>query len=266
MKIRVRFFAPVLALILVGATTASVCPAQGLVKGKDGKTIGYTDTPMLPWSPQWHKHDANRPQPPKVNPGPANSAPAPSDAIVLFDGKDTARWKPNNWKIADGTMTVGDADIETLDSFGDCQLHLEWSAPNPPQGEPLNRGNSGVFMMGRYEIQICDSYTEAIYPDGSAASVYGETPPLVNAMRPPGEWQSYDIFFTRPKFVDGKVSEPAHLTMLHNGVLVHLNTEIHGPVSHRTIAPYEAHGDKEPLKLQSHHNPVKFRNVWIRPL
>lgn len=252
------------SLALAGAALGPA-PDDKLVKGKDGKAVGYTDTPMLPWAPSFHKHDPDRPLPRKVSAVAVTSA-APSDALVLFDGKDVSKWKPTQWRLEGDALVAVGGDLESRDGFGDCQLHLEWAAPAPPQGEQMNRGNSGVFMMGRYEIQIFDSYTEAIYADGSAAAVYGETPPLVNATGAPGQWQSYDIFFTRPRFQDGKLTAPARLTMLHNGVLVHLDTQIHGPVSHRTIAGYAPHGEKEPLKLQFHGNPVRFRNIWIRPL
>lgn len=261
------------ALGIVAALSLGVVVSQEikLVKSKDGKSVGYTDTPKLPWtSGPFFKHDPDRPLPPEVTPGTPSTADrpgtVPSDAIVLFDGKNTEKWKPNQWKLESGVLTAAGGDLETLDSFGDCQLHLEWSAPNPPQGSQMDRGNSGVFMMSRYEIQISDSFTEKIYADGSAASVYGETPPMVNATRPPGQWQVYDIIFKAPVFKDGKLASPARLTMFHNGLLVHLDTEIHGPVAWRTIAEYQPHPDKQPLKLQYHGNPVRFRNIWIRPL
>lgn len=263
------------ALILAAAALLGASMPQNqvppLVRSKDGRAVGYTDTPLLAWTSRpFHKHDPERPVPADVTPGMPSTqdkpGTAPSDAIVLFDGRNTDKWKPNKWILKDGVLIANEADIETVDSFGDCQLHLEWAAPNPPQGEQMNRGNSGVFLMSRYEIQIGDSYTEKIYPDGYAAAVYGETPPMVNAMRPPGQWQSYDIVFTAPVFKDGKVALPARVTMFHNGVLVQLDTEIHGPVSWRTIAQYEPHAARQPLKLQYHHNPVMFRNIWIRPL
>lgn len=266
-----------LALPLGCAFAFTLAPAVSsalddkLVKSKDGKAVGYKDTPTLPWTDnKYHKHDPDRALPKEVVPGQPSmqekAGTAPSDALVLFDGKDLAQWKPNKWKIDNGELLVTENDIETVQSFGDCQLHVEWRAPNPPQGEQMNRGNSGVFFMGRYEVQICDSHTEKIYPDGSAGSIYGETPPMVNATLPPGQWQSYDIIFTAPRFQDGKIAKPATVTMFHNGLLVHLNTEIHGPVAWRTIAQYEAHPDKQPLKLQAHGNPVRYRNIWIRPL
>lgn len=271
-RINVRaLLAPALGFIAALSLGAVVSQEIKLVKSKDGKSVGYTDTPKLPWtSGPFFKHDPDRPLPREVTPGTPSISDtpgtAPSDAIVLFDGKNTEKWKPNKWKLEAGVLTAAEGDIETLDSFGDCQLHLEWSAPNPPHGSQMDRGNSGVFMMSRYEIQISDSFTEKIYADGSAASVYGETPPMVNATRPPGQWQVYDIIFKAPVFKDGKLASPAKLTMFHNGLLVHLDTEIHGPVAWRTIAAYQPHPDKQPLKLQYHGNPVRFRNIWIRPL
>jgi hypothetical protein len=255
---------PYLVLALPLALLAATA-ADNLVTGRDGVTVGYQDTPILPWT-KYHKHDPDRPQPPKVTPGQPTSPAAPSDAVVLFDGDDLDRWQSSQWRMEDGALVVTAGDLVTKQSFGDCQLHLEWQAPDPPRGKKFDRGNSGVFFMQRYEIQICDSYTEAVYPDGSAAAVYGETPPLVNATRPPGQWQSYDIFFTAPRFDGDRLVEPATVTMLHNNVLVHLGTVIHGPVSHRTIKPYEPHPARLPLMLQAHNNPVRFRNIWIRPL
>jgi hypothetical protein len=259
-------------VLLVGVSlTLLVVPgvSQEVVKGRDGKTVGYKDTPKLPWT-DYLKHDPDRPQPPKVTPGTPSRGDkvgtAPSDAIVLFDGKNLAQFEESKWRLEDGEIVVTEGDLVTKASFGDCQVHLEWQAPNPPRGEQFNRGNSGVFFMRRYEVQICDSYTEQIYPDGSAASIYGETPPLVNVTKPPGEWQTYDIIFTAPRFKDGKLVKPAYVTMFHNGVLVHLNTEIHGPVMWREIAQYEAHPAEQPLALQAHGNPVRYRNIWIRRL
>jgi hypothetical protein len=261
-------FALLFSIAAVFATTSDV-QAQELIKSKDGKAVGYKDTPILPWV-GYHKHDPDRPLPPEVVPGQPSTqehvGTAPSDAVVLFDGTDLSQWQPNEWTIENGELLVTKGDIETRQSFGDCQLHVEWQAPDPPRGPQMNRGNSGVFLMGRYEIQVADSYTEKIYPDGSAAAIYGETPPLVNATLPPGKWQSYDIIFTAPVFEGDKLVKRARVTMLHNGLLVHHNTEIMGPCSWRTIAPYEAHPPKQPLKLQAHGNPVRYRNIWIRPL
>ena len=257
-------------LAMAGALLSPAGAQQAkLVKSKDGKAVGYKDTPILPWA-RYHKHEPDRPLPKEVVPGAPSTqekvGTAPSDAIVLFDGADTSQWEPNKWKIENGELEATEGDIDTKQSFGDCQLHVEWQAPDPPRGPQMNRGNSGVYFMSLYEVQISDSYTEKIYPDGSAAAIYGETPPLVNATLPPGKWQTYDIIFTAPVFEDDKLVKPATITMFHNGVLVHHNTVIHGPCAWRKIEPYEPHPAKQPLRLQGHGNPVRFRNIWLRPL
>src|SRR5687768_680566 len=234
------------------------------------QNLGYSDTPFLPGG-KWRVHDGSRPQPRVVDPGTPGAPPA--DAIVLFDGKDLSKWQnngsPAKWKVENGYFEVvrNTGTLETKESFsGDCQLHVEWMAPNPPRGSSQGRGNSGVFLMGRYEIQVLDSYESKTYPDGQAASIYGQHPPLVNASRKPGEWQSYDILFTGPRFKDGKVARPAYATVLHNGVAVHHHAELIGPMAHKVIAPYTPHGEKGPIGLQDHGDPVRFRNIWIREL
>jgi hypothetical protein len=226
----------------------------------------------------WKIHDPDRPVAPVIDPGAPSTQAAvgrpPSDAVVLFDGSDLSRWvsadgKPAKWRVENGYMEVvpGTGELTTKDSFGDCQLHVEFSEPTPPTGESQGRGNSGVFLMGLYEIQVLDSYQNRTYADGQAAAVYGQYPPLVNASRPPGEWQSYDIIFHGPRFGSaGNVLRPARVTVLHNGVLVQDNVELTGPTAHQHRPPYQAHAEKLPLKLQEHHNPVRFRNLWIREL
>jgi hypothetical protein len=260
------------ASVVVGLSLVAV-GAQPQAKPK----LGYKDTPMLPGG-KWHVHDGDRPQPPIVTPAPAGApVPPPSDAIVLFDGKDLSRWqvggKPAGWKVEDGAMvcpprgTPGGGTIETKDEFGDCQLHIEFATPTPPRGRDQGRGNSGVLLFGRYEIQVLDSYENLTYPDGQAAAVYGQTPPLVNASRPPGQWQTYDIVFTAPRFKsDGALETPAYVTVVHNGVLVQNHTEVLGAMAFRALARYSAHGPKGPIALQDHGNPVKYRNIWIREL
>jgi hypothetical protein len=203
-------------------------------------------------------------------------APPPSDAIVLFDGESLEHWRsvdtsrgPARWKVAGGYVEVvrGSGAIETKRGFGDVQLHVEWSAPNPPTGTGQNRGNSGVFFMGMYEVQVLDSYQNVTYPDGQAAAVYGQYPPLVNASRPPGEWQSYDIVFRAPRFdASGRVTAPARVTVLHNGVLVQDNVALIGPTANRARPPYTAHPDRLPISLQDHGDPVRYRNIWVREL
>jgi hypothetical protein len=212
-------------------------------------------------------------EPPLVTPG-RTSADPPSDAIVLFDGKSLARWRaadggPAKWQVRDGYVEVapGSGDIRTADSFGDCQLHIEWATPAVAKGEGQERGNSGVFLMERYEVQVLDSYDNKTYYHGQAGSVYKQYAPLVNASRRPGEWQSYDIIFKAPKFDDqGKVTERARVTVLHNGVLIQNNVEIYGITYHDRPAYYIAHPALQPLRLQDHGNPVRYRNVWIRRL
>lgn len=202
---------------------------------------------------------------------------APSDAIVLFAGgssEELSAWeRPNGdpapWKVTDGYFEVvpRTGGIQTKQGFGDVQLHIEWSAPMPPEGEDQDRGNSGVFLMNTYEVQVLDSYENDTYPDGQAAALYGQYPPLVNAMSAPGEWNVYDIVFRRPRFdEDGTLVSPAYVTVFHNGVLVQNHEEMTGPSGHRSRPPYEAHADRLPISLQDHDHPVRFRNVWVREL
>ena len=227
---------------------------------------GYDDTPRIPGS-EFRVHQKDRPQPPRVLPseptgktGPA----APSDATVLFDGTTLDRFQKTSWKIDAGVLVAGNGDLVSKTAYGDCQLHIEWRAPDPQRGEPANMGNSGVFFMGLYELQIYDSFSSEIYADGSAAAIYGQTPPLVNACRRPGLWQSYDVIFGAPVFKDGKLIEPARVTALHNGVLVHDNTKILGPTAHKTTRPYRSHAPRLPIRIQGHSSPVEFRNIWVR--
>jgi hypothetical protein len=204
-------------------------------------------------------------KPPIVTPGATNSDP-PSDAIVLFDGTDLSRWRGGDkWKIEDGVAIVGKGQITTNEEFGDCQLHIEWSAPTPPKGQGQGRGNSGVFMMGRYEVQVLDSYDNETYFDGQAAAIYKQTPPAANATRPPGEWNTYDIFWTAPRFEeDGSLKSPAVVTVMHNGVLVLNHFELLGDTPFNRPPEYKAHPPKGPISLQDHGNPMRFRNIWVR--
>jgi hypothetical protein len=216
-----------------------------------------------------------RPRPPVVAPGPLQlPAAPPSDAIVLFNGRDLSEWRsqeqgPARWEIRDGAMVSvpGSGYIYSARMFGDVQLHVEWSAPVPPRGHGQERGNSGVFLMSKYEIQVLDSYQDETYADGQAAAVYGQYPPVVNACLPPGEWQAFDIAFRRPRFRrDGSLESPARVTVIHNGILVQDNVALWGPTNWLQHLPYEAHPDKLPLALQDHGNPVRFRNIWVREL
>jgi hypothetical protein len=226
-------------------------------------------------STRWPIHSLDRPQPSVVGPAPAERPEAPpTDAVVLFDGGDLSAWAGDSgqaatWKVENGYAEIvpGSGSVHTRRSFGDCQLHVEWAAPRTPQGEGQERGNSGVYLMGTYEVQVLDSYDNRTYPDGQAAAVYGQYPPLVNASRPPGEWQTYDIVFHRPHFSSrGKVLRPARLTVFHNGVLVQNDVVLSGPTAHQRRPPYTAHPDTLPLLLQNHGNAVRYRNIWIRPL
>lgn len=229
---------------------------------------GYEDTPLIPGS-AFRVHQQDRPQPPRVVPPETDVSPGalpPSDAVVLFNGAALEQFEEASWEIADGILIAGDGNLYTKEAYGDCQLHLEWRTPNPPEGEPVNMGNSGIFFMGLYELQIYDSYSSKIYADGSAAALYAQTPPLVNACRKPGEWQSFDIVFTAPVFEQEKLVEPGWITVLHNGVLVHNHTQILGPTAHRAFEPYKAHAAALPLMIQGHGSPVAFRNIWIRRL
>jgi hypothetical protein len=210
-----------------------------------------------------------------VDPGPERPpVPPPSDAVALFDGTSLSEWLSQDgtaakWRVEDGYMEVarGTGSIMTKRSFGDVQLHIEWATPSPPVGAGQERGNSGVFLMGLYEIQVLDSYRNDTYADGQAAALYGQTPPLVNASRPPGQWQTYDIVFRRPRFAaDGSVREPARATVFHNGVLVQDNTAIMGRTAHGRPASYQPHADTLPLMLQDHGDPVRFRGIWVREL
>ncbi|VAX42800.1 putative multi-domain protein [hydrothermal vent metagenome] len=256
---------PSVAAVVV-ASISSVAMAQG---------VGYTDTPMLPGQ-AWKVHDKDRPNPPVVDPGPAGApAPVPSDAVVLFDGTSTAAWQHGDGRDAewivkeDGSMQVkpGSGDLLTREHFGDCQLHIEWATPEVAIGKGQGRGNSGVFFFGMYEVQILDSYKNQTYADGQAAALYGQYPPAVNASRGPGEWQTFDIIFEAPRFArDGTLEKPAFVTVLHNGVVVQHRREFVGRTAHRAVASYSPHASAGPIKLQDHGNPMRFRNIWVRPL
>ncbi len=227
------------------------------------------DIPVLPGT-SYRVHDENRPQPPVVDPD-----PHPSDAVVLFDGQDLSGWQskkdggPPSWQVQDGYMEVvpGTGNIRTRESFGDCQLHLEWTAAAPAEGDGQWRGNSGVFLLGLYEVQVLDCYQNPTYPDGTTGAVYGQYPPLVNACRPPGNWQTYDIIWWGPRFSDqGELVRPAFMSVLHNGILVQYHRALLGPTRHKKVATYYPHAPVGPLELQDHRCVVRFRNIWYRPL
>lgn len=254
------------AALAVAATTACTGSAQD--------KPGYTDTPMLP-DGKWRVHDPDRPYPQMVTPGGAPGAP-PSDAVVLFDGTSLNAWQAQAtpWPIRDGAATStpraqggGENALISKERFGDVQLHLEFRSPNPPEKNSQDRGNSGISFMERYEIQILDAYNNATYADGTVGAIYGWKPPLVNPSRPPGEWQSYDIVFERPRFgPDGELLRPAYATVFLNGVLVQNRQPWLGPTVWRRVGKYEPHSDAAPIRLQDHNAPVSFRNIWVRRL
>ena len=223
---------------------------------------------------KWKIHDPTRPMARVVTPGDEDRLP-PSDAIVLFDGTDLSAWKgtkqpgqPAEWKVENGYMEVtpDTGAIDTKQGFGSCQLHIEWASPDLANGDSQGRGNSGVYLMGLYEVQVLDSYHSTTYADGQAGAVYGQHPPLVNVCKAPGQWQTYDIIFHAPKFDGSKLVRPADMTVLQNGVLIQDHWILTGPTAWKERPPYSPHPDKLPLSLQDHGNPVRYRNIWIRPL
>jgi hypothetical protein len=259
------------SLLVLTLTAAVSAPAAD---GKKG--LGYNDTPMIPGT-SWHIHDGDRPVPKIITPGATftHLAPAPSDAIVLFDGTDLSKWQHGDgsaakWKIQDGYMEVVPKSgiLRTKEKFGDFQLHLEFATPAKVEGSSQGRGNNGVNIWGKYEIQVLDSYNNPTYADGQAGAIYGQTPPLVNASKPPGEWQTYDIIWEGPRWdAENKLSSKAHVTVLHNGAVLHHRRELHGPTNHRAIGNYGTKPQTSgPIELYEHGNPVRFRNIWLRPL
>lgn len=262
----------VLLALCIGVTLSLLAQHPG--------DLGFDDTPYLPGG-KWRVHDSKRPRPPVITPGTCSTQTEPgrppSDATVLFDGTNLSQWQNLNskgeltapaWKVTDGYMEVvgGTGSLVTKKKFGDCQLHIEWASPAQVRGNSQGRGNSGVLIMGHYEIQVLDTYDNLTYADGGAGAMYGQYPPLVNASRKPGEWQTYDIIFEAPKFDGDKVVKPAYVTVLHNGVLVHNHQAFIGAMVWRQLATYHPHPAEEPLMLQDHGNPVRYRNIWIRPI
>ena len=234
--------------------------------------LGYDDTPFQP-DGKWRVHDVRRPAPQSVTPGLFVSAPPPKDAVILLgDGADLSGWQtdagaPAPWPMAAGVLQTGKGIIRTKAEFTDIQLHVEFATPSTVVGSSQDRGNSGVFLAGAFEIQVLDSFENPTYADGQAAAMYGQYPPLVNASRRPGEWQSYDIAFTAPRFSSaGELSSPAIVTVFHNGVLVHHARSFWGGTAHRRILPYKPEMARGPIRLQDHGNPVRYRNIWLRSL
>jgi hypothetical protein len=287
-----------LGLMALIGSTLLVAAEPAKPKGKSDAKKGYDDVPApvgpaVRANPAGFKiHDLDRAAPPVVTPG-AQPGAAPSDAIILFDGKDLSKWQSKEmkevddkktgkkkkvatdknidaqWKVENGYVQCvpGSGDIFTRDALGDCQLHLEFATPAKVEGDSQGRGNSGVFFLSTYELQILDAYNNPSYSDGITGAVYGQYPPYVNVCKPPGEWQTYDVIFRGPRFDEqGNVTRKARMTVFLNGVVVQDNSELVGPTSHKRRAPYTPHADKAPLKIQDHHNDTRYRNIWVRPL
>lgn len=238
--------------------------------------LGYSDTPIIPGS-TYHVHDGDRPQPRVVTPGTFSTQDTPgvppSDAVILFDGSTLEGWEGGDgeakWALVEGSameVVPGTGNIRTKKHFGSAQLHLEFSAPTVVKGDGQGRGNSGVFLMGLYEIQVLDCFQNPTYPDGTTGGIYGQYPPLVNACRAPGQWSTYDIIWEAPVFEGETLVTPAYVTVLLNGIILHNRKELQGPTMHRELASYKAHAPEGPLELQDHGDLVRFRNIWFRPL
>jgi hypothetical protein len=263
------------SLIRIGFLVLTAAAATSLFAAEP-KGVGYSDTPIIPGT-KWHVHDGDRPVPKVVKPAETFShlAKPPADAIALFDGKDLSKWQiasggEAKWKIENGYMEVAPkaGSIQTRDRFADFQLHLEFATPAEVKGDSQGRGNSGVLFNGIYEVQVLDSYNNPTYPDGQAGALYGQTPPLRNASKPPGQWQSYDIIFESPRWdADGKLVKKANVTVIHNGVVLHHKREYQGNTPHRANGNYnKPHPPEVFIQLQDHNNPMRFRNIWLRKL
>ncbi len=276
---RRKLSSPLMSAALSCVVFAAAGLAQAPADAHANHDLGFTDTPMLPGLP-YHVHDPNRPHPRVVTPSDKPGG-APSDAIVLFDGKDLSQWTSHHstitragssgapeWKLEEGYFEVvpDTGDLATREKFGDCQLHVEWASPAEIHGSSQSRGNSGVLLMGRYEVQVLDSYNNPTYADGQAGALYGQWPPLVNATKKPGEWQSYDIVFEAPKFEGEKLVKPAYFTVFLNGVLLHNRKESMGPMVYRHVAHYTPQPAADSLVLQNHGTKVRYRNIWVRRL
>lgn len=266
---RTLFLLASLALIAFAQTPAP----------KPNHDLGFDDTPMLPGLP-YHVHDYKRPHPPVVKPSSTPGGP-PSDAIVLFDGRDLSQWmaKPSSitkaggdmqpeWKLGNGYFEVvpKTGDLATKEKFGDIQLHVEWASPTEITGTSQGRGNSGVLLMGRFEIQVLDSWHNPTYADGQAGAIYGQWPPLANSVKPTGDWNAYDIVFQAPQFDGEKLVSPAYITVFCNGVLMHVHQASMGPMVYRHVAHYVPQPAEDSLVLQNHNNKVRYRNIWVRRL
>jgi hypothetical protein len=258
-------------------TSRKLCGAMVLavVGMVSASAFAEGDGPPQPWS-KWKVHDMARPMAPVVTPGtpstPEQPGKAPSDAIILFDGTNLDQWvaldgKAPGFKLEDGVMVANKAYIRTKQEFGDVQMHVEWMEPSA-KGDSQGRGNSGIFFMGEFETQVLDNFKNPTYADGACGSIYGQYPPQVNACLPPGTWQTYDLVFHRPRYEGNTLKEPAYITVIQNGVLVQDHHRIEGPTAHMHVASYpsKAMPEKGSIHLQFHGNPVKYRNIWVRPL
>ncbi len=260
-------------------STLQILPLTLMAAGAFADGGFYGDPPDV--THPWAIHDMNRPQPARVEPGSFGTqdqpGKPPSDAVILFGGQpeEISKWQadkqpaePTKWEVKDGALQCvpGSGYVRTKEEFGDCQLHIEWSAPSKVEGNSQGRGNSGVFLMGQVEVQVLDNYNNPTYPDGFASSIYGINPPMANALRAPGEWQTYDIIFRRPLFKDGQEIDPGYITVFVNGVLTQDHTPLEGGGGHMRRSSPRAFPDQGPLKLQDHGNPVRYRNIWYRPL
>lgn len=293
-----RIFALTLALASFAMSRSALAQREMMI----GDVSGFKDTPVQPGG-KWHVHDPERPQPVIVTPGTFSTeeqpGKPPADAIVLFDGKDLSQWQdkkgnPAPWRLENGAMIAAKSDIVSKQEFGDIQLHVEFCEPAPGRGSGQGRGNSGVFLMDKYEVQVLDCYENKTYADGATGGLYGQHPPLVNACLPPGQWQVYDITFTAPRFETNNtvkltretgrramspsiprlqrtggnvvVKTPAYVTIMLNGAIVQNHQSFRGPTGWRILAKYTPHGPAGPIGLQFHNNPVSFRNIWVRPI
>ena len=221
------------------------------------------NTPKQPWS-EYKVHDMDRPHPKKVKSNGAVTTPPPAGATVLFDGKNIDAFT-KAWKVENGVLIASPGDTRTKESFGDCVLHIEWRVPAGRKVKGQSGGNSGIFLMDRYEVQVQESHTNVTYADGQAAAIYGQTPPSVNPSVPQGEWQSYDIVFKAPVYGEKGLEKPAYVTVIHNGVKVHDKQEIYGTTTHKKVAKYpKTHPEKAPIRIQWHNDPIEFRNIWVK--
>ncbi len=257
------------SIMLISAALVMASLAYGEEDFYQYEARGYDENPLIPGF-SWRVHDNNRPHPMRVLPGnyvEQGVAAAPADAEILFDGHSLEHFQKSQWLLKEGYVVAGTGGLVTKKSFGDCQLHIEWRTPDPSVATmPARMGNSGIYFMGLYELQVYDSYSSKIYADGSAGALYGQTPPLVNVCRKPGEWQTFDVCFSAPVFEGAKLIKPARMTVLHNDVFVQVNTELTGPTSHNEPTLYTSHKPRQPFFLQGGKSPVEFRNIWIRDL